>query len=383
MSRVNEARVPVQVTAPRDVKLSPTVRLGSVRRARPLIALAAALVGGGWLLFSPVSRDMPPAVAPSGAGTVTATLQPGVTPARLADGTIYTPLLYLDTGTSVGTAPSADGATERLLLRGAGAPRELRSVPKDRFPQWLGVTVDEGVLYWAESSATAAGPYETRLWRAPVAPAAGAPVAVTADTGGIVFFDSRYDLVVAEGRLHWVAATPDDAPKTELRSVAVGGGAVTTQVIEGRYRWSAWPWLMSVDPGAPALLNRVDGQRRPVPATAAETMLCTPEWCRAIAETASGRNLIDVMHADGSDRRRLPGDLNAVGVDVGLLDRFELLTGVEGGSLRLLAYDLPTGRTILLAGEVGVVTAKTHLVWWSTGSPEPTDWHVLDLRQLA
>jgi hypothetical protein len=354
-----------------------------VRRARPLIALAAALVVGGWLLFSPTSRDDAPTVAPSGAGTVTATLQPGTMPARLADGAVYTPLLYLDAGTSVGTAPSPDGTVERLLLRGAGAPRELRSVPKDRFPQWLGLTAADGVLYWAESSATAAGPYETRLWRAPVSPAAGPPVALTADTGGIVFFDSQYDLVVAEGRLHWVAAPPDDAPKTELRSVAVGGGTVTTEAVDGRFRWSAWPWLVSVDPGAAALLNRTSGQRRPVPATAAETVLCTPEWCRAIAETASGRNLVDVMHADGSDRRRLPGDVNAIGVDVGLLDRFELLTGVQGESLRLLAYDLPTGRTVVLAADVGVVTARGTMVWWSTGSPDPAAWHVLDLRQLA
>jgi hypothetical protein len=354
-----------------------------VRRARPLIALAAALVVGGWLLFTPASRDAGPAVAPSGAGTVTATLRPGVTPARLADGTPYTPLLYLDTATSVGTAPSADGRTERLLLRGAGTPRELRSVPKDRFPQWLGLTAADGVLYWAESSATAAGPYETWLWRAPVAAAAGPPVALTADTGAVVFFDSQYDLVVADGRLHWVAATPDDAPKTEVRSVTVEGGAVTTEVIDGRYRWSAWPWLLSVDPGAATLLNRADGQRRAVPASAAETVLCTPVWCRAIAETASGRNLVDVMHADGSDRRRLPADVNAIGVDVGLLDRFELLTGVEGESLRLLAYDLPTGRTMVLAGDVGVVTARAGMVWWSTGSPDPTQWQVLDLRQLA
>jgi hypothetical protein len=112
-------------------------------------------------------------------------------------------------------------------------------------------------------------------------------------------------------------------------------------------------------------------------------VLCTPEWCRAIQETASGRNLLDVMHADGSGRRRMAGDLNAVGVDVGLLDRFELLTGVQDGSLRLFAYDLPTGRTIALAGDVGVVTARGGLVWWSTGSPDPVDWHVLDLRQLA
>ncbi|MEU0555986.1 hypothetical protein [Dactylosporangium sp. NPDC006015] len=352
-----------------------------MRRARPLIALAAALVVGGWLLFSPTSRDTPPSVAPSGAGTVTATLEPGVMPAKLADGVIYTPLLYLETGASVGTAPSADGKAERLVFREAATVRELRSVPKDLFPQWLGLTAADGILYWAESAATAAGPYETRLWRAPLA--GGAPVALTADTGGIVFFDSQYDLVVAEERVHWVAATPDDAPKTEVRSVAVTGGAVSTEVIDGRYRWSSWPWLVSVDPGAATLLNRADGQRRSVPATAAETMLCTPEWCRAIQETASGRNLVDVMRADGEGRRRVAGDLNAVGVDVGLLDRFELLTGVEGESLRLLAYDLTTGRTTVLARDVGVVTTKAGLVWWSTGSPEPTAWHVLDLRRLA
>ena len=247
---------------------------------------------------------------------MTATLQPGVTAARLADGAIYTPLLYLDAGTSVGTAPSADGTAERLLLRGAAAPRELRSVPKDRFPQWLGLTAEDGVLYWAESSATGAGPYETQLWRAPVAPAAGPAGRADRRHGR----DRVLRLPVRPRRRGGAAALgrgdPDDAPKTEVRSVALRGGAVTTEVIDGRYRWSAWPWLLSVDPGTATLLNRADGQRRPVPATAAETVLCTPEWCRAIAETASGRNLVDVMHADGSDRRRLPGDVNAIGVDV-------------------------------------------------------------------
>jgi len=352
--------------------------LARVRRVVPLVALAVAIVVGGWLVLSrPAS---PPVPAKQPLGLQTSTARPSSSPARLADGAPYTPLLYADATTSVGTAPL--GSAERLVLRSPAGERELRRIEQSRYPQFLGFTVADGVLYWAESTATPAGPYETRLWRASLA--AGEPAtSLTADTGAAVFFDSQYDLVVADGRVHWVAAPPDDAPRTELRSVALTGGPVTTEVIEGRFRWSAWPWRQSVDQQGPLrLVNHATGETRTVTTAAAETVGCTPTWCRSAVETGAGSNLFDVMHPDGSARRRIPGDVNAATVDTGLLDRYELFTDLDGEQVRLLAYDLGSGALTVLATGVGLVVVHGGVVWWSAPPDDPTEWRALDLRTL-
>jgi hypothetical protein len=270
------------------------------------------------------------------------------------------------------------------MLRASGtAERELRRIAQASYPQFLGFTAADGVLYWAESTATPAGPYETRLWRVGLT-AAAPPVPLTADTGAAVFFDSQFDLVVAEGRLHWIAAAPDDSPRTQLRSVALAGGEVTVENLTGRYRWTTWPWLQSVDQQGPVLLvNKATGERRTVTTSSAEKVGCTPSWCRAVVETASGHNLFDVMRPDGTERRRIPGDVNVVTVDVGLLDRFELVTDLAGEKLRLLAYDLRTGGFKVLATDVGVVVARGVVVWWSSSPQVLNEWRALDLRTIT
>lgn len=355
-----------------------------MRRAGPFIALAVALIVGGWLVVSrPSTQEGPPGSAQQPAALQTVTQQPSTVAARLADGALYTPQFYTDAGTSVGTAPTPDGGAERLVLRTGGAERELRRIDQSRFPQFLGFTAADGALYWAESSATPQGPYETRLWRAGLTTTEPA-VSLTTDAGAAVFFDSQFDLMVAEGRLHWIAAPPDDSPRTELRSVALTGGQVSVEDFAGRYRWTAWPWLQSVDQQGPAqLVNHATGERRTITTSAAEIVECTPAWCRAVVQTGDGRNLFDVMHPDGTQRRRIPGNVNAVTIDPALADRFELVTELDGDQLRLLAYDLQRSTMKVLAVNVGVATSRAGVVWWSDPPQNPTQWRSLDLRTLA
>ncbi|MGI5242720.1 hypothetical protein [Dactylosporangium sp. CA-139066] len=358
----------------------PSAPRGPWRRARPLIALAVALAAGAWLLT--VVESAPPASGPTPAVAAASQPPPDAvsTPGRLADGTEYTPLFYADAATSVGTASTA--AEDRLVLRSPAGERELRRVQRDRFAQFLGFTAADGFVYWAESGALPGGSYETRLWRAPL-DASAAPASLTADTGAVVFFDSEYDLVVAGGRVHWIAAPPDDSARTELRSVPVGGGAVTTTPFEGRFRHTAWPWLVSVDDQAPLVLaNPETGERRTVTRAAAETVVCTPQWCRSMVDVGD-RHLYDVRHPDGSARRRVPGDLTAITVDAAIAGRYELFTELNAGQVRLVSYDLTTSAVRVLSPGVGVVTARAGVVWWADRPASPTSWRSIDLRKLS
>jgi hypothetical protein len=347
------------------------------RRARPLIALAAALAAAGWLL-TVVESSSPPTSVPM-QQAASASPPPAVSiSGKLADGSEYTPLFYADAATSVGTASSA-GADDRLVLRSPAGERELRRIARDRYPQFLGFTAADRVLYWAESAALPDGTYETRLWRAPLDGSAP-PASLTADTGAAVFFDSEFDLVVAGGRLHWIAAPPDDSARTELRSVALTGGAVTTTSFEGRFRHTSWPWLLSVDEQAPLVLaNPETGERRTVTRAAAESVVCTPAWCRSMVQ-AGDRHLYDVRHPDGTARRRVPGDLTAITVDSAVAGRYELFTELNAGQVRLVAYDLDSSSMRILSPSIGVTSARAGVVWWADRPANPTAWLSIDLR---
>jgi hypothetical protein len=341
---------------------------------RPLIALAVALTAGGVLLAT-VNRGAPGPSTPAPAAVATRT--PASISARLADGADYTPLFYANAAISIGTAPTPDDTADRLLLRASSGDRELRRLDKDRYPQFLGVTAADGTLYWAESSALTDGTYETRLWRAPL-DGTTPPAPLTADTGAAVFFDSEYDLVIAEGRVHWVAAAPGDAARTELRSVPVAGGPVTTTPFEGRFRHTTWPWLLSVDDQAPlTLADPQTGERRVVTKAAAESVVCTPLWCRSMVTAAGDRYLFDARHPDGTARRRIPGNLTAITVDTAVAGHYELFTEYRNDRTALVAYDLQTNTTETLTTNTGVSAAKAGMVWWN----EEGAWRSVDLRQ--
>jgi hypothetical protein len=370
---------------------------GSIR----LAAVAVALLLVGWLVISdqPPPAVRRPAAAPAG-GQGSATVQQAWPNARivdapiaLADGARYSPQLYVDAFTSIGVAPTPDGSAQRVVARSADGVRELRRIGKDHYPNFLGFTSVGDTVFWAESTLTGDNQDEMRLWRASLRGSAPA-VELTADTGDMVFFESQYDLVVHGDRLYWVAAAPSEELVTDMRSVPVTGGKVTSRLVTGAYRLSAWPWLQSAagsgQQGPLELRNLDTGQRITIPKSPAEYVACSPIWCRSIVTTGSdGGTRYDVTRPDGSARRRVGGtDVSAAAGDVGLLDRFELVMQTIGTAPadtynRLALYDLTTGRLITVADHVGEVQAGQHMLWWSTGDQQLGTWHSLDLASLT
>jgi hypothetical protein len=312
-------------------------------------------------------------------------------PASLADGPAYNPVYFLDPTTSYGTAPSPDGAALRLLRRAAdGTVRELRRLPIADSPQYGGFVSDGTIIAWSESVTDAKGQARSQMWAADLAGAAPAR-RLTADTGEAVFFNSEYDMVIADGRLHWAAVAPDD-DATQLRSVPLAGGAVTTTTEPGQWALSRWPYLVSAGSGQSGpVAVRDPAQRRTseVDVSASELATCSPTWCRVLLLSSDGPTRIDLMRPDGADRRRTAGGTaTAALIDVAVLDRFEVFTqaGPEGplaSNQELFLYDLTDRRTVLAAGSVGLVSYRAGVLWWSTGVDETTVWHALDLRTLA
>lgn len=361
-------------------------------KASGLIALAVALFASAALLWFD-----PPAPRGSEGPLTIARAWPGAkvvdSPGRLADGAAYTPLHHLDATTSVGTALVPGGSAVRLVLRsGDGEPRELRRLPGSANPQFGGFAAAGDDLVWAESTTAAGGQGETRLWRANWR-SDSAPATLTAEVGDAVFFNSQYDLVLADGRVHWVAAGRTNTPTTEVRSVPLSGGPVTVQPFDGAYALAGWPWLTSAGGGqtGPIVLrNLADGRTMTVPAEPTELVACSPAWCRVLVIAGgTGPARIDLMRPDGTQRQKMASGLvSATVTDVAVLDRFEVLTlaGREGSatsSRQLLLYDADGKGTVVVSGGAGMVLCRGGVLWWSTGDNEALAWHALDLRTLT
>src|SRR5690348_4605035 len=96
-----------------------------------LVVLAAAVSLSGWLIGAPAPQ--PHAVGQPMAKPVTATTSSG----SLRDGSSYTPWLYANETTSIGTATTVDGSANRVVIRAGDAERELVRIPSDRYPEFL------------------------------------------------------------------------------------------------------------------------------------------------------------------------------------------------------------------------------------------------------
>jgi hypothetical protein len=365
---------------------------------RALISLAVALVAAGaFLAGSPPRRSAPASAA--GAPVLPTLAQawpkarPSETPAPLADGATYTPLLYLDPQTSIGSAPAPDNTAVRVLLRlGTGQPRELHRAPAQSNPQFAGFVENGDEVVWAESTADSSGHAETRIWKANWRTAAPT-VSLTADTGDAIFFNSQYDLVIADGRVYWAAAARRADVVTEVRSVALAGGKVDIRNVPGAYSLSAWPWLVSAGSGQAGPVDLYDlssGRTVRVPAAASELVTCTATWCRVLVLSGTGGPArVDLMRSDGTARRRIAGaQASAATADVALLNRFEVLsqngsTGSPASSQQLMLYDAVKDRTILVSQGVGTVSVRGGVLVWSTGDNEALVWHALDLETLS
>ncbi|MFI5493997.1 hypothetical protein [Actinoplanes sp. NPDC051859] len=359
---------------------------GPRRLRRPAgVALAIALVAGGLLVAYP--QKSPQTAPPARLGLTTAWPHAARAdiPGNLSDGPVYHPLLFLDAQVSVGTAPSPDGTSSRLVLRAAdGSVRELRRRPLDSLPEFGTLAVAGTDLVWTESANGEA----TEVWTATTT---GDRVRrLTQDTGNPVFAGSQWDVVLADGRAWWVA-TARDPKVTEIRSVALTGGAVTVRKEPGTWSLTAWPWLTDGGgdaTGTSVLRSLTENKEQRVASTGTELTTCGPVWCRVLVLTADGLARIDAMHPDGSARRRIAGgEAGAAITDVAVLDRFEILsearpdsdlTGTEG----LLIYDLSDGRTIDVSEAVRGAFARGGVLWWSTGDQDSLLWHTVDLRTV-
>ena len=124
-----------------------------------------------------------------------------------------------------------------------------------------------------------------------------------------------------------------------------------------------------------------------------ELTTCDPVWCRVmVLSTVQGGSgglvRIDLMHPDGTGRRRIAGSAaGAAIIDVAELNRFEILseagpnadlTGTEG----LLVYDIATGGTVDVSTAVSAAFSCGGVLWWSTGDQDATIWHTIDLRTV-
>jgi hypothetical protein len=343
------------------------------------ITLGVALLAAGALLAGGTPEQ--PAVPVAAAGRPSAEQEwPAAARADLRDLTVE-PLLFLDATTAVGQV--TDGGFVRLLVERDGIARELRRLPAADDPRFEAMTVSGDELIWAESS----GARPVEIWA--VRRDGGDARLVTADTGNTLFYGNQYDLVVAGGRVHWVAGEGDDT--TQIRSVALTGGDVDVREEDGRWSLTAWPWLTD-DTGAQSgevrLRELTTGREVRVPFSGAEWGMCAPSWCRVMVMNGEGLVRIDVMRPDGSGRRRVAGrDTQAAVSDVAVLDRFEILSepGPDfdlTGTAGLVVHDLTTGRTVTLSAAADLAATKDGVLWWSTGTREAAVWHTLDLRTV-
>jgi len=352
---------------------------------RTRLGLVAALLASTALLAMPAGGNPPPA-PPVTAAVAWPQAQRGTAQATLADGAEYRPGLFLDARTSIGTAASTDDRSLRLVRVAAdGSVRQLRQLPRSRHPSFQALTAAGDVLAWVES--TDGG--RLQLFTTGLS-GTRAPRELTADLGRAEFYQSQYDLVIADGRVHWVAAAKGDV--TQVRSVALTGGPVQTRSEPGTWKLSAYPWLVNGvndTSGSTVLRNLSTGRDSPVRgARDRATTACSPAWCRMASLTAGGLNRIELMRPDGSARERIAGDTAAtVIVDVAPLDRFEVLARIGPnseltGNNELIAVEIATRRTVEISPDAGSVSYRGGMLWWSTGNLDAIVWHALDLRTI-
>ncbi|HEX8866169.1 MAG TPA: hypothetical protein VF821_10985 [Lentzea sp.] len=203
---------------------------------------------------------------------------------------------------------------------------------------------------------------------------------ITSDIGNAKVLESQYDVVVHDDHVSWAAVGPEGT--TEIRTVALAGGAVEKLVLPGKLALTDWPYATSaeIEQGGPsALVDLRTSARTVVNGQSYELIDCTPSWCRVQVLRQGGTARLDLMRVDGTGRRSV-GALRPAVQDVLLLDRFAVLVDDTRGALCL--YDLDRGQLADLASEFGAVVARGTAVWWSTGDNTSLTWHTIDLGEL-
>jgi hypothetical protein len=355
---------------------------GFARRLAPLAGIGTALAACAALLALPAA-GRPPSQVPVPVAMAWPQAKRAAVAADLPDGTAYAPGLFLNADTSVGSAPTRDGKALRLVVvRSNGSPVEIRRLAQQRYPSFSAITAAGDVLVWVER--TNQGP--TELWTASLR--RGRPRLLTRDVGDLQLNKSDYDLVIAAGRVYWAATGA--AGVTDVRSVALSGGAVAGRPEPGDWKLSAWPWLVdgvTETAGATRLRNLLTGRDQPVARTARGTARCGPIWCR-VARLDSGGTSIDLMHSDGTHRVRI-GDTTMATVltDPAPLGRFEIMGKIDTNTaltnhIQLIAYEIATRRVVVITPDAFDVNYRAGVLWWSTGNDDGFIRHALDLRTV-
>lgn len=352
------------------------------RLARTVIGLGVALAAGGALLFgSPAQSGEPQPIALSAAWP---NAERGSAPSKLPDGSEFSPALFLDARTSIGTTQSADSKVLRLVLRDAdGKLVELRRVAAEHRSPFAAVTATGNTLVWVEGISG-----KQQLWTADRRDPKTARL-LTADVGAMQFYDSEHDLVIADGQVHWASSGFGD--ETEFRSVALTGGPVTVRKEKGTWGLSAWPWAVDGQTsarGATTLRDLSTGRSIAVPSADRTVTACSVTWCQMVSINDDGYSRIDLSHPDGSAKRKvLEGNVATAITDVAVLDRFEVLAKVTSaselsGNQQLLIYDLTNRHLVMVSPDAGNIAYRAGVLWWSTGDQSSFVRNSLDLRTI-
>ncbi len=351
------------------------------KRLDAFAGIGVALVACAALLLLPAA-GRPPTQAPVPVDLAWPQAKRAAVAADLPDGTTYAPGLFLDSSLSIGSAPSVDGTSLRLLRVPANGPvQEIRRLPQKSYPSFTGITASGDMLVWVERT----GGAPAQLWIGSVQ--YGRPRLLTRDVGDIQFTKSEDDLVIGPGRVYWAATGPAGA--TDVRSVALTGGAVTHRAEAGDWALSTWPWLVNgrtETGGATRLRNLLTGQDKPLVAAPHGITRCSPTWCR-VAGLDSRGTYIELMHIDGAHRERI-GDttMAAVLTDPVPLGRFEIIGKINDNTaltnhVQLIAYEIATKRFVMLSPDAFDIDYRAGVLWWSTGNDSFVR-HALDLRTV-
>ncbi|MEV6851278.1 hypothetical protein [Actinoplanes sp. NPDC051411] len=351
-------------------------------RLRGPAGIGTALVAAVALLVLPAAGKQP-VPAPAAMDLAWPQVKHAALAATLADGTAYEPGLFLTADTSIGTAPSKDRKSMRLLEhRPTGPDVLIRKLPQKGYPSFSAITAAGDTLVWIERVGSGPPSIWTSGLRRP------APRRLTADAGDVQSDQSTFDLVIAGGQVYWTASGA--ARVTEVRSVALSGGPVSVRPEPGDWKLTAWPYLVNgvtETTGTTAIRDLRTGRDQAVRGNDRATTRCSATWCEVVGGTTGGTT-VELMRPDGSHRQKIGGDDIAGAIsDPVVLDRFEILAQIDDNTqltnhVQLIAYELATRRQVVLSPDAFGIAYRAGVLWWSTGTDADFVRHAVDLRTV-
>jgi hypothetical protein len=316
-------------------------------------------------------------------------------PGLLPSGDTYEPQVMIADGLSMGTAKSPDGRRVSLVSIDARHTAAAVTVLQADLPaesvDYDAYAVTATDVYVMRSTANANGIATESLWRVPRA--GGRPVEVLADAGQALFQGSANDLQAADGTLRWIATDPHDPSRTDLDTMPLPGGPLTSRRLDGQYTLSTYPMLYSGqqdDPPTPQLTDSLTGTVTTVHTAAPAATLCDPGWCVMQTSDEAGANTVTLSRPDGSRLQHLgdtgtsliTADATLAGRFVGLTEQTAAQAATLTPATQLWLYDIDRRRSVEITTAATASAGAGSWLWWSTGDNETLTWHALDLTTL-